>query len=77
MASLEALAAVHADHGHLQEVILQNYVPHPSYYGREPAQIADAAQGGERRRAGSEPRPRGRPRSRSTTCGRWCASRAG
>jgi FO synthase len=46
MASLEALAAVHAEHGHLQEVILQNYVPHPSYYGREPAEIADAAQRG-------------------------------
>src|ERR1700738_1356873 len=41
--SLEALAAVHADYGHLQEVILQNFVPHQSYYGREPAQIADAA----------------------------------
>jgi FO synthase len=44
--ALEALAAVHAEHGHLQEVILQNYVPHPSYYGREPAQIADVAQSG-------------------------------
>ncbi len=41
--SLEALAAVHAEHGHLQEVILQNFVPHDRYYGREPAQIADAA----------------------------------
>src|SRR4051812_37276382 len=41
--ALEALAAVHAQHGHLQEVILQNFVPHASYYGREPAQIADAA----------------------------------
>jgi FO synthase len=43
MASLAQLAALHAEHGHLQEVILQNYVPHQSYYGREPAQIADAA----------------------------------
>ncbi len=43
MQALEALAAVHADHGHLQEVILQNFVPHQSYYGREPAQIADQA----------------------------------
>ena len=43
MASLEALAAVHERHGHLQEVILQNFVPHQSYYGREPAQIADRA----------------------------------
>ena len=31
------------EHGHLQEVILQNFVPHDSYYGREPADIADAA----------------------------------
>jgi FO synthase len=43
VASLEALARVHDRHGHIQEVILQNYVPHQSYYGREPAQIADAA----------------------------------
>jgi FO synthase len=43
MASLEALAAVHAEFGHLQEVILQNFVPHPRYHGREPAAIADAA----------------------------------
>jgi FO synthase len=41
--ALEALAAVHAEHGHLQEVILQNFVPHDSYYGQEPAEIADAA----------------------------------
>jgi len=41
--SLEALAAVHAEHGHIQEVILQNFVPHQRYYGQEPAQIADAA----------------------------------
>jgi FO synthase len=43
VAALEALAHVHAAHHHLQEVILQNFVPHDSYYGREPAQIADAA----------------------------------
>src|ERR1017187_6460887 len=41
--SLEALAAVHAEHGHLQEVILQNFVPHQRYYGEEPAEIADEA----------------------------------
>src|SRR5487761_1052595 len=41
--SLEALAALHADYDHIQEVILQNFVPHQSYYGREPAEIADAA----------------------------------
>jgi FO synthase len=43
MASLAKLAELHTEHGHLQEVILQNFVPHQSYYGREPAQIADAA----------------------------------
>jgi FO synthase len=41
--SLEAIAAAHAEHGHIQEVILQNFVPHQRYYGEEPAQIADAA----------------------------------
>src|SRR5688500_16054690 len=44
IAALEALAEAHAEHGHLQEVILQNFVPHPRYYGQEPAEIADAAQ---------------------------------
>jgi FO synthase len=43
VAALEALAAVHAEHGHLQEVILQNFVPHQSYYGQEPAEIAETA----------------------------------
>ncbi len=43
IASLEALAELHGRFGHLQEVILQNFVPHDSYYGREPAQIADQA----------------------------------
>jgi FO synthase len=43
VASLEKLAELHARYGHIQEVILQNFVPHQSYYGREPAQIADAA----------------------------------
>jgi FO synthase len=41
--SLEALAQVHAQHGHIQEVILQNFVPHQRYYGQEPAEIADEA----------------------------------
>ncbi|HMJ01875.1 MAG TPA: 7,8-didemethyl-8-hydroxy-5-deazariboflavin synthase subunit CofG, partial [Conexibacter sp.] len=41
--ALEALAALHAEHGHLQEVILQNFVPHDRYYGREPAEIATEA----------------------------------
>src|SRR5579884_2874031 len=43
MASLGALAGVQARFGHIQEVILQNFVPHQSYYGREPAEIAGAA----------------------------------
>ena len=43
VASLEALAAVHAEHGHIQEVILQNFVPHQRYYGQEPARIAEEA----------------------------------
>ncbi len=43
MASLAALAGVHERFGHLQEVILQNFVPHQRYYGREPAEIAGAA----------------------------------
>ena len=43
VASLEALAAVHAEYGHIQEIILQNFVPHQRYYGQEPAQIADEA----------------------------------
>jgi len=42
--SLEALADVHHRYGHLQEVILQNFVPHRRYYGAEPAQIADESQ---------------------------------
>ena len=36
MAALEALAGF----DHLQEVILQNFVPHRRYYGEEPAEIA-------------------------------------
>ncbi len=43
LASLEAIAALHAQYGHIQEVILQNFVPHQSYYGQEPAEIAEAA----------------------------------
>ncbi|HEY2055692.1 MAG TPA: 5-amino-6-(D-ribitylamino)uracil--L-tyrosine 4-hydroxyphenyl transferase CofH [Solirubrobacterales bacterium] len=41
--SLEAIAAVHERYGHIQEVILQNFVPHPRYYGAEVAEIADEA----------------------------------
>ncbi|TMK26873.1 MAG: 7,8-didemethyl-8-hydroxy-5-deazariboflavin synthase subunit CofH [Actinobacteria bacterium] len=43
MQSLQKLAELHAEHGHIQEVILQNFVPHQRYYGQEPAQIADEA----------------------------------
>jgi len=39
IASLEALA----EFDHLQEVILQNFVPHRRYYGEEPADIAGEA----------------------------------
>ena len=41
--ALAALAELHAQHGHLQEVILQNFVPHRRYYGEEPADIATEA----------------------------------
>jgi len=39
LAALEALAEM----DHLQEVILQNFVPHRRYYGEEPAEIATEA----------------------------------
>ena len=39
MASLEALSGF----DHIQEVILQNFVPHRRYYGEEPAEIATGA----------------------------------
>ena len=56
VAALRALAAVHAQHGHLQEVILQNFVPHRRYYGEEPAQIAtEAAQAFWRSGLGAHP----------------------
>jgi FO synthase len=58
--SLEALADVHSRYGHLQEVILQNFVPHPRYYGAEVADIADEAsrqrwKGGEDSPGGNRP----------------------
>src|SRR4029453_12476674 len=43
IASLEAIADVQAEYGHIQEVILQNFVPHARYYGAEVADIADQA----------------------------------
>jgi FO synthase len=42
--ALAALGEVQREYGHIQEVILQNFVPHPRYYGAEPAEIADSAQ---------------------------------
>jgi FO synthase len=41
--SLQALAALHERYGHLQEIIIQNFVPHPRYYGAEVAEIANEA----------------------------------
>jgi FO synthase len=46
IASLEALAELQKEYGHIQEVILQNFVAHPRYYGAEPAEIAERTQGG-------------------------------
>jgi FO synthase len=43
IASLEAIAECHREYGHIQEVILQNFVPHRRYYGEEPAEVASAA----------------------------------
>jgi FO synthase len=53
--SLEALATSHARHGHIQEVILQNFVPHPRYYGAEVAEIADQASKARWRGDGDDP----------------------
>src|SRR3954471_37388 len=53
--ALEAIAAVQAEYGHIQEVILQNFVPHPRYYGAEVADIADEAS--RRRWAGAPEAP--------------------
>jgi FO synthase len=41
--ALEAIADLQGEYGHIQEVILQNFVPHPRYYGAEVAEIADEA----------------------------------
>ena len=55
VASLEALAAVQRRHGHIQEVILQNFVPHPALlrgrgrrYRRREARAALGCDGGRR-----------------------------
>jgi FO synthase len=57
VAALEALAELQREYGHIQELILQNFVPHPRYYGAEPAGIADAAQRGEAPSAEELPLP--------------------
>ncbi len=41
--SLAAIAEIQAEFGHVQEVILQNFVPHERYYGRDVGAIADDA----------------------------------
>lgn len=41
--SLEALGAVQREFGHLQEVILQNFVPHRRYYGEDTGAVATEA----------------------------------
>src|SRR5688500_18773549 len=54
MASLEALAG----HEHIQEIILQNFVPHRRYHGEEPAEIAtEAAEDSWRSGSGHAPEP--------------------
>ncbi len=55
VASLEALAELHNRYGHIQEVILQNFVPHPRYYGAEVAEIADEASKVRWRGEGDDP----------------------
>ncbi len=50
--SLEAIAELQARYGHIQEVIIQNFVPHPRYYGQEPADIA--AEASDRRWKGGD-----------------------
>ncbi|MEH3052727.1 MAG: 5-amino-6-(D-ribitylamino)uracil--L-tyrosine 4-hydroxyphenyl transferase CofH [Patulibacter minatonensis] len=43
LASIDALAEVHREHGHLQEIILQNFVPHRTYYGEDTGEVATEA----------------------------------
>lgn len=40
---LHAIAGLHARYGHIQEVILQNFVPHPRYHGVDVGEIAGHA----------------------------------
>src|SRR5437764_82626 len=55
--SLAALAELQREYGHIQEVILQNFVPHPRYYGAEPARIAERSQVAGRRSQEEVPLP--------------------
>jgi FO synthase len=41
--ALDVLAEINSRHGHIQEVIIQNFVPHDSYYGEDVGELADAA----------------------------------
>ncbi len=41
--SLQAIADLHEQYGHIQEVILQNFVPHPRYHGQDVGAIAEEA----------------------------------
>lgn len=43
LASIDALAEVHSEYGHLQEIILQNFVPHRRYYGEDTGAVATEA----------------------------------
>ena len=77
VAALEALAEVHREHGHLQEVILQNFVAASALLrGRAGRDRRRGAALRHAWRAGSAARA-GRRRSRSTTCACWCASAGG
>jgi len=43
LAALEAIAELHRRYGHIQEVIVQNFIPHPRYYGQDVGRIAQLA----------------------------------
>src|SRR5918994_3766528 len=45
--ALRALAEVHAEHGHLQEVILQNFVPHRRYYAEGATDLGGLSANGD------------------------------
>jgi FO synthase len=43
LATLEAIARMHERYGHIQEVIIQNFIPHRRYYGADVGQLAELA----------------------------------